>query len=818
MASNRDASAQKHRSISAEYLGDNPFEGDDVFQLGDFSVVLPGSRLRAVPLPNLFLRVSPGQAAREILLLDEQFSANARMEHTPLRGPPLVIPSSQALVGGNPNSEAAVSQSLEERQNFLLPPMTPTRQPYSLEDPPVTPECRHSPSSIYSDPAHDNAFVELASEPDMTTRSPSPIPLLSRGLDDSPARTSSSGDPFRFDSAAYSKVLASSTLETDRTQPRAHNNAGSTGTKVDDAVRVPVYQDERDSATEPISAQSQAIEQSGLVKPRNDAATDADWQTVTTDHVGASVNRNDNHIGKGTGSSIADVSDPSEYEYHRDDFGSTDRIISVGPSTNTEVYSTRPNRPRSYNLLAAEFADGEPGPALVVRHEPPRPASRAAAAVSRFSNSVRNPHRWMRPDAQTYATQHTEEQADNTYVSLGSEAPQSEISEPIPLLQRDPDSPGLEREHRELALAGGYDSSTPTPTHTPTRRNRDFTIDSRFTPVTSPEEAHPDTGRSDPMTMSSPSFQSPNTANTANTADYSDHFNLISLIDAARIQQHRREHGEEDHTLEGRTFASLARSRTASQATVPQTPVAPFPIITSTRSPGTPETVWFPSLPETVRRRNNNLLADEFVDIDLNDDRRVPSSAILGGVVSHREREPTSSRIIPKFRKISDLFRFNKRRSDNSNNTQDTERAILPREDVEMLNLAESRVPPRVFPRQSSTPPLPIIPHRRIPPRNTSRRNFTSESIPSHRPSSDDAIRRQRIMYRTLFVIDIAFPLISLFALFGLFDTTISWVTKGEMHAFTQTQRRAFGIKFLLEIIGYTIIIIAVAISKSSAK
>ncbi|KAL7908685.1 hypothetical protein GGI35DRAFT_469640 [Trichoderma velutinum] len=139
------------------------------------------------------------------------------------------------------------------------------------------------------------------------------------------SKTSSdeSTDRFKYDGEAYSTFLQpSSTRETKTSRRRPTGVFEDEGLtlrtkKVNDEVRIPVDRAQKARYQPCVQHDSEAVvEDDEECWPRvcNDAGTEADWQTVTTGPVCKMQNQSDLNLIKGTGSSLADVSDIMEQQ------------------------------------------------------------------------------------------------------------------------------------------------------------------------------------------------------------------------------------------------------------------------------------------------------------------------------------------------------------------------------------------------------------------------------------------------------------------------------------------------------------------------
>lgn len=72
--------------------------------------------------------------------------------------------------------------------------------------------------------------------------------------------------------------------------------------------------------------------------------------------------------------------------------------------------------------------------------------------------------------------------------------------------------------------------------------------------------------------------------------------------------------------------------------------------------------------------------------------------------------------------------------------------------------------------------------------------------------------KSETLIFLSVVVLTCFFPLIGLLALWGKFDSTISWYTHGAMHALTRKQRVFIKRQFLAEAVMYPILIIVLAV------
>ncbi|POR37692.1 Uncharacterized protein TPAR_02109 [Tolypocladium paradoxum] len=252
-------------------------------------------------------------------------------------------------------------------------------------------------------------------------------------------------------------------------------------------------------------------------------------------------------------------------------------------------------------------------------------------------------------------------------------------------------------------------------------------------------------------------------------------FPLISLPEAAMLQYFRRERGEEDHTDPPSSFAAKARSArsgtvsTISTTNSPLTPLSPLGDL-HTSFAGTTHAKP-PAVYQTRYLRRRSLSVDTTPS-------RLRSSAILGSSPSiasrHRSGGPwydVGLRESPSIlgAKILRLRGF-------SSSTRQR-RAHTTAETFELFSRSETH----------------LIESAR-------------ESILLHRNLSDED-DRQKFIFLNIMVVTVVFPLIGVLALYGRFDSTISWYSHGEMHSLTKEQRAILKQQLFVEAIFYPILI-----------
>ncbi|EEU48048.1 uncharacterized protein NECHADRAFT_75219 [Fusarium vanettenii 77-13-4] len=471
----------------------------------------------------------------------------------------------------------------------------PVRQPSVRPEQASSPRLRtfQSSSSLYSEldkkerKGHKQALHSDGAEPDTTYCEGERAEDVLQDEDDLPipeglrvqnpdtlkrasAITSSSqGDPFHYDGDRYSDFLRSS---------------------VERDVKVPVgRQPEEEPSPEPIQDRRLDGEIVTLLKNRAEtqAGTEADWQTVTTEAHPYDSMRQEFHdsIAKGTGSSLADVSDTTERNHHLYEYGSMDRIIQhPSRDVNTGSYRVRNDKPSRLPVLVPQ-GGGRPG--LFAQNatrnlvqSPPRTPASLAGLFRKDGHGQTAKRRSLLLD----------EERRDSYQTLSSDAGPSKAHD-------NGESSNAERLFswpRVNKTLGREPPQTPPTILDKPLYKRDFQ------------------GRKRPHV--------PHDAFLKKTETI--HMDLISLPEAAMLQRFRRARGEEDHTVTGAAFAAqkLGGSMNSplgspSSATFPLTP-------TSGSTLPRPAPAHHPE-----RANHNGLFRNSNERIT---EMLIPSSAILG--------------------------------------------------------------------------------------------------------------------------------------------------------------------------------------------
>ena len=82
----------------------------------------------------------------------------------------------------------------------------------------------------------------------------------------------------------------------------------------------------------------------------------------------------------------------------------------------------------------------------------------------------------------------------------------------------------------------------------------------------------------------------------------------------------------------------------------------------------------------------------------------------------------------------------------------------------------------------------------------------------SRQHGADVCIRRQRWFVFVIMALTIFFPLVGILALCGVFDSSLSWFTEGELHQFSQRQRLIMKAQVYAELVLYPALIVTLGV------
>ncbi|KAH7155413.1 hypothetical protein B0J13DRAFT_618863 [Dactylonectria estremocensis] len=609
----------------------------------------------------------------------------------------------------------------------------------------------HSTSSFYSDldeagePSEKNEKLLL----EVSKRQPcQQWPTTQADLMRSTSKTSTStnDDPFKYDRDPYSSFLqASATEDKDN---------------VAEDIKVPVIRGAKKAPSpEPGPSRQPTAGIATLLRPRPETDTEADWQTVITEpHFDSMQQEFHDSIGKGTGSSLADVSDVAELEY-----GSTDRIVQhprMGAMPRS--YVLRNERQRNMPILVPKIGplDGMAFPQNTTRKFPQAP-TRTPGGISRFSNPFRRDGSNQRPARESILL--GMESRRDSYQTLDSDT--------------NPPDEHLEENYTPAGNTGnngGFRWS---------RIRENLGRDLPKTPLTIFDQPLYRFG----LKEASGSKQSSHVPHDEFLATLPRlHFPLISLPEAALLQHFRRERGEEDHTNLGISFVSRDRSNTATtfeSSILPPTP-APIGLHFSTGSPG--NSIARPAQVHHTRRMNGTPRRRDSSERIA--DMLVSSSAIFNTPPPTEPRTPTNSNW------------YRRRNRDPAPIFCEG----LPR----ARGFSSSTLERRARMRDSYLPNEGSL----FTPSEMDVIESTREDIITRRQLSGTNFNGEKKVFVGIMLLTLFFPFIGILALWGKFDPAISWYTHGEVQCLVKSQRYLLKRQLLAEAVIYLVFVTFLAV------
>ncbi|RBA12108.1 hypothetical protein FPRO05_03558 [Fusarium proliferatum] len=562
------------------------------------------------------------------------------------------------------------------------------------------------------------------------------------------ASSDSDEDPFKYDTDAYSGFLRSSAEREN----------------VDEEVKVPVHRKEKAIRRVPVPDRRLQGEIASLAKNRPLTGTEGDWQTVTTEHAFDSMQQ-DYHdsIAKGTGSSVADVSDVTERELHPRSYGSRDRIIRHPPGNNKYgSYRVRTDRGTKLPVSVPQYGEGPGTYASNTTRNFSQAKSRLPESAARFSNLFRRvpseqtsghenillsdlpPKRGSYQSLDSDAAPHGNAQTDETIFPDGEKYFGFSWNRIRKNLGRDPPKTPLTIFDKPLYKRRFQESNSDKPAHVP---HDDFLSKIPRLP-----------------------------------------FPLVSLPEAAMLQQFKRQRGEEDHSQSADNFKVRGRSNTISTANSPPLPKTPSPPKRSFWPSSTSSDVTRPArilhlhrLPQAHRPRDSN---------DRVTDMLVSSSAILD---TPPPTDPKSSTHRVWYRNFQPSI-------------------STCRTGAHTPGFSTSANSRRVGHCQSEFDPLADSPFTQ---REARFIEEAREDIRIHRQHADMVAQRGKQMFMWVMILTLFFPFIGPIVLYGKLNSTISWYTHGEMQCLTKDQRGTLKQQLLVEAVVYPAIIIALSVHYS---
>ncbi|KAF4495248.1 hypothetical protein FAGAP_8616 [Fusarium agapanthi] len=654
---------------------------------------------------------------------------------------------------GNFNFENKKQSQSQPNQNLWVP-QTHNFELVSPDDPSVRNVPRsaprlhsfHSASSFYSEsPRNKDPDTCVPCDPENYTPNSHAYNALGRY---SRASSDSDEDPFKYDTDAYSGFLRSSAEREN----------------VDEEVKVPVHREEKAIRRVPVPDRRLQGEIASLVKNRPLTGTEGDWQTVTTDHAFDSIQQ-DYHdsIAKGTGSSVADVSDVTERELHPRSYGSRDRIIRHPPGNNKYgSYRVRTDRGTKLPVSVPQYGEGPGTYASNTTRNFSQAKSRLPESAARFSNLFRRepseqtpghenillsdlpPKRGSYQSLDSDAALHGNVQTDETISPDGERYFGFSWNRIRKNLGRDPPKTPLTIFDKPLYKRRFQESNSDKPAHVP---HDDFLSKIPRLP-----------------------------------------FPLVSLPEAAMLQQFKRQRGEEDHSQSAGNFGVRGRSNTISTENSPPLPKTPSPPKRSFWPSSTSDNVTRPvrilhlhRLPQAHRPRDSN---------DRVTDMLVSSSAILD---TPPPTDPKSSTHRVWYRNFQPSI-------------------STSRTGAHTPGFSTSVNSRRVGHCQSEFDPLADSPFTQ---REARLIEEAREDIRIHRQHADMVAQRGKRMFMWVMILTLFFPFIGPIVLYGKLNSTISWYTHGEMQCLTKDQGGTLKQQLLVEAVVYPAIIIALSVHYS---
>ncbi|KAG5807118.1 hypothetical protein H9Q74_008102 [Fusarium xylarioides] len=651
---------------------------------------------------------------------------------------------------GNFNFENKQQSQSQPNQNLWVP-QTHNFELVSPGDPSVRNVPRsaprlhsfHSASSFYSEsPRNKNPDTCAPCDPENYAQNNHAHNALGRY---SRASSDSNEDPFKYDTDAYSGFLRSSAEREN----------------VDEEVKVPVHREEKAIRRVPVPDRRLQGEIASLVKNRPLTGTEGDWQTVTTEHAFDSMQQ-DYHdsIAKGTGSSVADVSDVTERELHPRSYGSRDRIIRHPPGNNKYgSYRVRTDRGTKLPVSVPQYGEGPGTYASNTTRGFSQAKSRLPESAARFSNLFRRepseqtpghenillsdlpPKRGSYQSLDSDAAPHGNAQTDETISPDGERYFGFSWNRIRKNLGRDPPKTPLTIFDKPLYKRRFQESSSDKPAHVP---HDDFLSKIPRLP-----------------------------------------FPLVSLPEAAMLQQFKRQRGEEDHSQSAGNFGVRGRSNTISTENSPPLPKTPSPPKRSFWPSSKSDDVTRPArilhlhrLPQAHRPRDSN---------DRVTDMLVSSSAILD---TPPPTDPKSSTHRVWYRNFQPSI-------------------STSRTGAHTPGFSTSVNSRRVGHCQSEFDPLADSPFTQ---REARLIEEAREDIRIHRQHADIVAQRGKRMFMWVMILTLFFPFIGPIVLYGKLNSTISWYTHGEMQCLTKDQRGTLKQQLLVEAVVYPAIIIALSV------
>jgi hypothetical protein len=484
-------------------------------------------------------------------------------------------------------------------------------------------------------------------------------------------------------------------------------------------------------------------------------------------------------IAKGTGSSVADVSDVTERELHLRSYGSADRIIRHPPGNNKYgSYRVRTDRRTKLPVSVPQYGVGPGTYASNTTRNFSQTKSRLPESTTRFSNLFRRepseqttdhenilladlpPKRGSYQSLDSDAAPHGNVQTDETISPDGERYFGFSWNRIRKNLGRDPPKTPLTIFDKPLYKRRFQESNSDKPAHVP---HDDFLSKIPRLP-----------------------------------------FPLVSLPEAAMLQQFKRQSGEEDHSQSAGNFGARGRSNTISTENSPTVPKTPSPAKRSFWPSSMSDGVKRPApilhlhrLPQAHRPRDCKLqrhscehVTNEAIANERVTDMLVSFSAILD---TPPPTDPKSSTHRVWYRNFQPSI-------------------STARTGIHTPGFSTSVNGRRVGRCQSVLDPLGDSPFTQ---REARLIEEAREDIRIHRQHADMVAQRGKRMFMWVMILTLFFPFIGPIVLYGKLNSTISWYTHGEMQCLTKDQRGTLKQQLLVEAVVYPALIIALSVHYS---
>ncbi|EGX91334.1 hypothetical protein CCM_05492 [Cordyceps militaris CM01] len=259
-------------------------------------------------------------------------------------------------------------------------------------------------------------------------------------------------------------------------------------------------------------------------------------------------------------------------------------------------------------------------------------------------------------------------------------------------------------------------------------------------------------------------------------------FPLISLPEAAKLQKIRIQRGEEDHTDPGSSFVTRAHSETRST-------------ISSTNSPRTPRSVLFSNHQVDDSRDQLEKLSPAYYRWDS------PRSHVFANESSER---------------ISSLQLLGGKQRTRILRTPDPRASFWDSADEEFRQVAPRLLRLRGFSastmeRRARDAPLQL--EQSLFSASEARLMESARAdILFRRRYAQDCEKRLALVFVSVILLSVVFPVAGILTLLGAFNSTISWCTHGEMAHFTIRQRTVLTRVLFAELVSYMGLVIVLAV------